>query len=533
MWKDQPPDVKNGWKQLAEEEKIRHRLQYPDYRYQPRRAGKAGNDGSSGSGGRPGSAAGQNEAGFDGGVGNHGEGDPNRCEKCGGRYLAPLSSARSIPSSAKMAPPSSPYGNLRSGSESGGSSSNQQGRFPGSPKSAKMSASSGGTNSNIGRRPLPYHNYAGDGHREDRGEDVDMANAAGYPTQQYAVDQKRRRYDLPTPYTSRFPSQHNHRMHNHGGLSPAPPPPPLPLPSSSHPRSHSQTPELASLTGLQTPWMAPPTLPLRQPGQSSYVPSEESPYPVTPRLGPGRGEAYGGPMSARLPPIQSGYGYYNGLPSSRSTTGGGSSNMMAAPATAMANLSMRPVPPAAAVAINMSTRIKPGAATPTTDNNRGSTSSSSREHQARHGASAGFADESLKLPPLVTATAGQAGSTSSTAWQHQQPQQLHMTGTRMHAMRTFAMAPAPASLSAAASSASSAAETALAKNRGGGASRDDVDKDSQTSGIRAMVMSVPYLNKLEVMRRITPPQPLVPRRGPIIAIEGHSPELVRAVGQAI
>ncbi|KAI1165829.1 hypothetical protein F5B18DRAFT_660133 [Nemania serpens] len=65
-WREQPESVKNQWKQLAEEEKIRHQRQYPGYRYQPRRGGKNGS-------GRPTSSIGET---------------PGRCPKCGGRYIA-------------------------------------------------------------------------------------------------------------------------------------------------------------------------------------------------------------------------------------------------------------------------------------------------------------------------------------------------------------------------------------------------------------------------------------------------------------
>ncbi|KAI0535865.1 hypothetical protein GGR58DRAFT_528980 [Xylaria digitata] len=65
-WREQPESVKNEWKQLAEEEKIRHQRQYPGYRYQPRRGGKNGS-------GRPTSSSGDT---------------PGRCPKCGGRYIA-------------------------------------------------------------------------------------------------------------------------------------------------------------------------------------------------------------------------------------------------------------------------------------------------------------------------------------------------------------------------------------------------------------------------------------------------------------
>ena len=68
-WREQPEELKNRWKRLAEEEKARHQRQYPDYRYQPRRGGKN----AGGNSHKP--ASGRDE-------------DPSRCAKCGGRYIA-------------------------------------------------------------------------------------------------------------------------------------------------------------------------------------------------------------------------------------------------------------------------------------------------------------------------------------------------------------------------------------------------------------------------------------------------------------
>ncbi|KAI1471561.1 uncharacterized protein F4812DRAFT_449573 [Daldinia caldariorum] len=92
QWREQPEEIKNNWKRLAEEEKIRHQRQYPDYRYQPRRGGKA-------AGGRPVPATGE---------------DPGHCPKCGGRYIAtprtpstPFSAA--TPESARAVPNMSSY----------------------------------------------------------------------------------------------------------------------------------------------------------------------------------------------------------------------------------------------------------------------------------------------------------------------------------------------------------------------------------------------------------------------------------------
>ncbi|KAK2061149.1 HMG box protein [Colletotrichum caudatum] len=65
QWRIQPDDIKESWKKLAEEEKIRHQRQYPDYRYQPRRGGRPGS--------RPSLSSGA---------------DTGRCSKCGGRFIA-------------------------------------------------------------------------------------------------------------------------------------------------------------------------------------------------------------------------------------------------------------------------------------------------------------------------------------------------------------------------------------------------------------------------------------------------------------
>lgn len=77
---------------------------------------------------------------------------------------------------------------------------------------------------------------------------------------------------------------------------------------------------------------------------------------------------------------------------------------------------------------------------------------------------------------------------------------------------------------------------------GGGATglgimnQQGLSRDSQARGIEAMVMSIPYMNKLDVLRKISPPlgppapgSPSVETRGPVIAIEGASAALMREV----
>lgn len=65
-WKNEEAEIKGYWKELAEEEKNRHREQNPDYQYRPRR--KKGKKGKS-----PSPAAAE---------------EPSRCSKCQGRLIA-------------------------------------------------------------------------------------------------------------------------------------------------------------------------------------------------------------------------------------------------------------------------------------------------------------------------------------------------------------------------------------------------------------------------------------------------------------
>ncbi|KAK0370173.1 HMG box protein [Colletotrichum limetticola] len=63
-WKSQDPREKEIWRQLGEEEKRRHAVDYPDYRYRPRRGRSRSQTGSSAST------------------------NPGRCPNCGGRFIA-------------------------------------------------------------------------------------------------------------------------------------------------------------------------------------------------------------------------------------------------------------------------------------------------------------------------------------------------------------------------------------------------------------------------------------------------------------
>ncbi|KAL9003260.1 MAG: hypothetical protein Q9188_003856 [Gyalolechia gomerana] len=93
-WRQSAPEVKAHWKNLAEEEKIRHQRQYPDYRYQPRRNGR---NNSLSSGSNPST--------------NSLDSENRRCPKCGGRSMNTPSTITSagFPVSATPRGPATPY----------------------------------------------------------------------------------------------------------------------------------------------------------------------------------------------------------------------------------------------------------------------------------------------------------------------------------------------------------------------------------------------------------------------------------------
>ncbi|KAG8531078.1 uncharacterized protein KY384_004435 [Bacidia gigantensis] len=97
-WRAAAPEIKEHWKLLAEEEKIRHQKQYPDYRYQPRRTG------------RNSSAAelSHNPSVF---------GDGQRCSKCGGKSISSSSVISTNSSISTQGSPPLPHQITRSDSQ--------------------------------------------------------------------------------------------------------------------------------------------------------------------------------------------------------------------------------------------------------------------------------------------------------------------------------------------------------------------------------------------------------------------------------
>lgn len=119
QWGKESDAVKNSWKKLALEEKQRHSIQYPDYRYQPRRGGKNGNNQSS-------SAT-----------------EDGRCVKCGGRFIATprTPSTPSVGQGQAMLPPGP--STSRSADDSDGRRASQATGSTGMPRTAQYSYQSG------------------------------------------------------------------------------------------------------------------------------------------------------------------------------------------------------------------------------------------------------------------------------------------------------------------------------------------------------------------------------------------------------
>ncbi|KAK0705052.1 hypothetical protein B0H67DRAFT_593040 [Lasiosphaeris hirsuta] len=304
-WRDEPEEHKNQWKRLAEEEKQRHQRQYPDYRYQPRRGNK----------------------GVPPRLTSTGSGDPGRCDKCGGRYIAtprtpqtpfvtPPSSAMKTPSG--MPPPSySGRGaemadhHYRQQSQMGGSRGRPQ--WAGAPTHAQG--------------PGMLYDVYGDYETMPPSEAKRRRyNVAGtYHNQHYPLP------SLSTPYGGHH-TRAPHPRHSSlsgpssGPLTPGygPPPPSGPLPGPSMIARGSPAPGIGPGPGPgpSSGHMGPPP----RPGGSI---SSSSPYPH-PQAGrvSGSGPSSEFDESLRLPPLQT------HLPTSPASEGSGGGVSMASYNTA-------------------------------------------------------------------------------------------------------------------------------------------------------------------------------------------------------
>ncbi|KAF2131075.1 hypothetical protein P153DRAFT_313377 [Dothidotthia symphoricarpi CBS 119687] len=94
-WNRESDETKKMWQDLAQEEKVRHQELYPDYRYQPRRAGKPGSS--------PLNPSGQ-----------HTTADKYRCHRCGGRSIKTPTSPFFDPARTPMLPPPTCYESITS-----------------------------------------------------------------------------------------------------------------------------------------------------------------------------------------------------------------------------------------------------------------------------------------------------------------------------------------------------------------------------------------------------------------------------------
>ncbi|RYP81657.1 hypothetical protein DL769_001889 [Monosporascus sp. CRB-8-3] len=222
QWREQPEDVKNSWKRLAEEEKVRHRFQYPDYRYQPRRGGNKGaaanSSGSSGAS-RPVTANGE---------------DPGRCLKCGGRYIAtPRTPSTPFPAAAAgtvvgaaAAPPPGPMTPVSVRPPSYANANLNHGAYPNAHPSAPDAA--GHHHPHAGMSPQQQHRRGS----AASAISVDAAVHGRRYTQPYLLDIDKD-YQLqvsPTAVVGPIPESAKRRRHNgppQGTFPPGSPPPPI------------------------------------------------------------------------------------------------------------------------------------------------------------------------------------------------------------------------------------------------------------------------------------------------------------------
>ncbi|KAI1845408.1 hypothetical protein JX266_008503 [Neoarthrinium moseri] len=265
QWREQPEDVKSSWKRLAEEEKARHQRQYPDYRYQPRRGGKAGSGKPATSGGNPGE-------------------DPGRCQKCGGRYIATPRT------------PSTPFGAAAP---------------PGFAKSPPMSAMSGMAPGYMVPNPNPRV-IETDHLRRGSGASMMSVDSHGRRyTQPYLRDIEED-YAMMSPTASPAHKRPRYNGHN-GNFMPASPPMGY-MPHPADPR-FQQRPSVSGPAGTAAgfgPGLLPrPGMVHQQngmPRQSIAIPGmQPPPRPSVSFQGAAQTPTRGGPgfdESLRLPPLQ-------------------------------------------------------------------------------------------------------------------------------------------------------------------------------------------------------------------------------------
>ncbi|KAF2141237.1 uncharacterized protein K452DRAFT_298636 [Aplosporella prunicola CBS 121167] len=259
QWRAQSDSVRNEWKILAEEEKLRHQQQYPEYRYQPRR------------GGRRGSVSNANAAS-----------DKHHCAKCGGRSIATpattfVSTTPSSPAvNTPMLPPPTPSSALTPTSRYLPPMMNNLAINPAQVRHNRQSV----------RAPSSLSAIHTVRHRDETDDDVQMLTPL-------SPDAKRRRYNQaaysrgapPSPYPSSFTNAGPHDVVGRRHSQPLLRPELLRGPSPRLPPHHPH--DSLTLPPLQTPDLHARTLAYANPHS------------------PASGAVHPGPHSAGLPPSAS------------------------------------------------------------------------------------------------------------------------------------------------------------------------------------------------------------------------------------
>ncbi|KAF3766077.1 hypothetical protein M406DRAFT_106086 [Cryphonectria parasitica EP155] len=434
LWREEDESIKAYWKRLAGEEKARHQRQYPQYKYQPRRSGKGAHSA------RPTSATGEG-------------GDPGRCAKCGGRFIA----TPRTPSTPFGSVPGSALGSGLPSSSGGGGGAMEA--LPPPPllqhPHHRLSVDSQ-HGSGYARRPSSYYPHAPEPVRPidedyDSGVPAGMSRRRGLQQDDYDLvtspDMKRRRFghlDHPDEHGHGSPmttmSQHPSPLYHPGAPTQPPHSQQQQYKQQQHPESRRSS--AVSVGGGSS-------YPTTQPDSGSYQMTAPLPHP-RPIAGSG------GPQHQHHHHQQQ-------------------------------QQQQQMAPPPRPARLN--------------------TASGMPHHPPGLPARAGQPgfDESLTLAPLQfpPSSPTQMSDTSGGA--------RSMSGGGLLGM------------------ASGPQQQALG-SRG----------DSQARGIEAMVMSIPYMNKLDVLRKISPPlgppgagSPIVETRGPVIAIEGGHEALMREVRPVI
>lgn len=426
LWREEPEEVKNYWKRLAEEEKARHQRQYPQYKYQPRRGGKGG------PAARPATAPGD---------------DPGRCPKCHGRYIAtPRTPA--TPFMSGVAP------------GQGHTSSTMQPFITNNPRVIEQvhhhrPPTGGPPLQQHGGEPRRLSYYP---HQQEHLHPIEEDYVALPPSM------PKRRQPQHDEYEMVSPTEAKRRRFGEHGRSPDQQ---TPLPSATHhpQQQHHHQPSMTSPINYATQHQGARRT-------SSISSSAYAGTPSSSTFGPG-------PM----PP----------LPRPRMPMGPGPSSlqhetrMAPPPRPRQYSSGGPPIPP------QQPPPLPSGPPPPRTSSTY---------------------DESLTLAPLqiptsptqTSETSGGGRSISGGAGAG-----LGVPNQRQHN-----------------------------QHQGQGQGQGLQRPDSQARGIEAMVMSIPYMNKLDVLRRISPVlgppapgSPTVETRGPVLAIEGENAALMRQVGPVI